>query len=157
MTSRASTVTGSGPPCNVIDVERAANRAQRGRRLRPAPARGGARAPAPASGRAAFAARGRSGGSRPAPALPPRLRGRAGRGGLSGAAGRGVAGGAAAVAAGAVRDRVGRAPHRRASAGLADRAERPTAVPRHARSEEHTSELQSRPHLVCRLLLEKKK
>src|SRR5690554_8198512 len=26
-----------------------------------------------------------------------------------------------------------------------------------ARSEEHTSELQSRPHLVCRLLLEKKK
>src|SRR5215813_8419607 len=33
--------------------------------------------------------------------------------------------------------------------------------PQHARlgsrSEEHTSELQSRPHLVCRLLLEKKK
>src|SRR3989442_8348880 len=29
------------------------------------------------------------------------------------------------------------------------------AVPQ--RSEEHTSELQSRPHLVCRLLLEKKK
>src|SRR5436305_10902593 len=29
-------------------------------------------------------------------------------------------------------------------------------VPRR-RSEEHTSELQSRPHLVCRLLLEKKK
>src|SRR3989442_5530901 len=28
---------------------------------------------------------------------------------------------------------------------------------RAARSEEHTSELQSRPHLVCRLLLEKKK
>src|SRR5215813_11705799 len=27
----------------------------------------------------------------------------------------------------------------------------------HPRSEEHTSELQSRPHLVCRLLLEKKK
>src|SRR5690554_3759843 len=27
----------------------------------------------------------------------------------------------------------------------------------HRRSEEHTSELQSRPHLVCRLLLEKKK
>src|SRR5690554_3038580 len=26
----------------------------------------------------------------------------------------------------------------------------------HTRSEEHTSELQSRPHLVCRLLLEKK-
>src|SRR5690554_7775636 len=30
----------------------------------------------------------------------------------------------------------------------------PIQVPR---SEEHTSELQSRPHLVCRLLLEKKK
>src|SRR3989442_8332659 len=29
--------------------------------------------------------------------------------------------------------------------------------PEHLRSEEHTSELQSRPHLVCRLLLEKKK
>src|SRR2546422_3445275 len=28
---------------------------------------------------------------------------------------------------------------------------------RHPRSEEHTSELQSRLHLVCRLLLEKKK
>src|SRR5690554_2483311 len=28
---------------------------------------------------------------------------------------------------------------------------------RNTRSEEHTSELQSRPHLVCRLLLEKKK
>src|SRR6266498_5815270 len=31
-----------------------------------------------------------------------------------------------------------------------------TWVPDEARSEEHTSELQSRPHLVCRLLLEKK-
>src|SRR3989442_8686417 len=30
-------------------------------------------------------------------------------------------------------------------------------VPAALRSEEHTSELQSRPHLVCRLLLEKKK
>src|SRR2546422_4976010 len=29
--------------------------------------------------------------------------------------------------------------------------------PDHKRSEEHTSELQSRLHLVCRLLLEKKK
>src|SRR3989442_10346440 len=36
-------------------------------------------------------------------------------------------------------------PHRRPGLG---------GVPR--RSEEHTSELQSRPHLVCRLLLEKK-
>src|SRR3989442_8603040 len=32
----------------------------------------------------------------------------------------------------------------------------PGGPPSH-RSEEHTSELQSRPHLVCRLLLEKKK
>src|SRR3989442_6277281 len=34
-----------------------------------------------------------------------------------------------------------------------------SALPLHPRrrSEEHTSELQSRPHLVCRLLLEKKK
>src|SRR5690554_7102425 len=30
-------------------------------------------------------------------------------------------------------------------------------LPFEFRSEEHTSELQSRPHLVCRLLLEKKK
>src|SRR2546422_5685443 len=33
----------------------------------------------------------------------------------------------------------------------------PAAEPAHIRSEEHTSELQSRLHLVCRLLLEKKK
>src|SRR2546422_6302784 len=34
----------------------------------------------------------------------------------------------------------------------------PADAPRHVtRSEEHTSELQSRLHLVCRLLLEKKK
>src|SRR5690554_7731157 len=32
-----------------------------------------------------------------------------------------------------------------------------TEVPDQVRSEEHTSELQSRPHLLCRLLLEKKK
>src|SRR5690554_7631163 len=32
-----------------------------------------------------------------------------------------------------------------------------TPLKRILRSEEHTSELQSRPHLVCRLLLEKKK
>src|SRR5205809_3908690 len=32
-----------------------------------------------------------------------------------------------------------------------------TQVIRESRSEEHTSELQSRLHLVCRLLLEKKK
>src|SRR3712207_8827621 len=34
---------------------------------------------------------------------------------------------------------------------------RPRAVARRVRSEEHTSELQSRQYLVCRLLLEKKK
>src|SRR5215475_16208785 len=34
---------------------------------------------------------------------------------------------------------------------------RPPAGPWPARSEEHTSELQSRENLVCRLLLEKKK
>src|SRR2546422_7546318 len=33
----------------------------------------------------------------------------------------------------------------------------PARDPRATRSEEHTSELQSRLHLVCRLLLEKKK
>src|SRR3989442_9558907 len=33
----------------------------------------------------------------------------------------------------------------------------PTQLSGGQRSEEHTSELQSRPHLVCRLLLEKKK
>src|SRR5690554_7246980 len=32
-----------------------------------------------------------------------------------------------------------------------------TCITGRVRSEEHTSELQSRPHLVCRLLLEKKK
>src|SRR5687768_18186012 len=34
---------------------------------------------------------------------------------------------------------------------------RPMRAIRRSRSEEHTSELQSRLHLVCRLLLEKKK
>src|SRR2546422_1682325 len=37
------------------------------------------------------------------------------------------------------------------------RAAEGTRVAARARSEEHTSELQSRLHLVCRLLLEKKK
>src|SRR5436305_11402494 len=42
---------------------------------------------------------------------------------------------------------------------LSHGGDRPAAprLPDEARSEEHTSELQSRPHLVCRLLLEKKK
>src|SRR3989442_2851372 len=53
------------------------------------------------------------------------------------------------IRVGAVRDqgRIARVVHRR------------TRVVGHAavhRSEEHTSELQSRPHLVCRLLLDKK-
>src|SRR5258708_29336149 len=39
--------------------------------------------------------------------------------------------------------------------GRAQRQAQPVAE--HARSEEHTSELQSPDHLVCRLLLEKKK
>src|SRR3712207_8796942 len=44
----------------------------------------------------------------------------------------------------------------RASAPPA-RAATPTALNAPERSEEHTSELQSRQYLVCRLLLEKKK
>src|SRR5690625_6111613 len=36
-------------------------------------------------------------------------------------------------------------------------ATQPRCTPGSTRSEEHTSELQSRGHLVCRLLLEKKK
>src|SRR2546428_9832871 len=52
-------------------------------------------------------------------------------------------------------------PHRR-GAGVADQhhdwpALRDALVERRPRSEEHTSELQSRSDLVCRLLLEKKK
>src|SRR6267143_2964317 len=38
-----------------------------------------------------------------------------------------------------------------------DLVARPGEHPAHERSEEHTSELQSQFHLVCRLLLEKKK
>src|SRR3989442_5469409 len=40
---------------------------------------------------------------------------------------------------------------------LAPRPSSITLTVSQMRSEEHTSELQSRPHLVCRLLLEKKK
>src|SRR5687768_17881393 len=47
---------------------------------------------------------------------------------------------------------VGAIAHAVKKGGLA-----PTKAPRIKRSEEHTSELQSRLHLVCRLLLEKKK
>src|SRR5687768_18073880 len=71
------------------------------------------------------------------------------------AAGRGGAGGAPARDGGE-----GRA--RRLPGGLVVRALRraparePRASGQDPRSEEHTSELQSRLHLVCRLLLEKK-
>src|SRR5436305_11853286 len=44
----------------------------------------------------------------------------------------------------------------RSSVSLSMRSPAPAASPA-SRSEEHTSELQSRQHLVCRLLLEKKK
>src|SRR5207253_11426800 len=40
---------------------------------------------------------------------------------------------------------------------LAVEGDHPDSVARSQRSDEHTSELQSRGHLVCRLLLEKKK
>src|SRR6266550_9281168 len=43
------------------------------------------------------------------------------------------------------------------AAGSPRRANPGTGPPHQGRSEEHTSELQSRLHLVCRLLLEKKK
>src|SRR2546422_4047367 len=45
----------------------------------------------------------------------------------------------------------------RAAAGRARLLRKGEDVGRLVRSEEHTSELQSRLHLVCRLLLEKKK
>src|SRR2546430_8821148 len=44
-----------------------------------------------------------------------------------------------------------------AASGSANRAPRSNALMKAARSEEHTSELQSQSNLVCRLLLEKKK
>src|SRR2546422_2172335 len=46
---------------------------------------------------------------------------------------------------------------RKLQARLEHRLARLIRKSRHPRSEEHTSELQSRLHLVCRLLLEKKK
>src|SRR5690554_7538554 len=49
------------------------------------------------------------------------------------------------------------APRPSRSSGRARRARHRAAGKAGSRSEEHTSELQSRPHLVCRLLLEKKK
>src|SRR2546422_3737811 len=70
------------------------------------------------------------------------------------------------VAGARVRDAVRRRDHEAAPADLAgDPAGQPLDVGKarsggaagENRSEEHTSELQSRLHLVCRLLLEKKK
>src|SRR5258708_18528056 len=54
--------------------------------------------------------------------------------------------------------RVRRSPWRRPARGTrrSARRSRCAAAVRAARSEEHTSELQSPDHLVCRLLLEKK-
>src|SRR5437660_7172464 len=56
-----------------------------------------------------------------------------------------------------------RSPPQRLIEGVGEDGEQPLALvhhhampPRGLRSEEHTSELQSRGHLVCRLLLEKK-
>src|SRR3712207_7906106 len=46
---------------------------------------------------------------------------------------------------------------RRYGVGLSDRGAAVRGRESRARSEEHTSELQSRQYLVCRLLLEKKK
>src|SRR5207244_11421598 len=48
-------------------------------------------------------------------------------------------------------------PHRRGHPSHHIARDRLLQEDRHARSEEHTSELQSPDHLVCRLLLEKKK
>src|SRR3989442_9998077 len=44
-----------------------------------------------------------------------------------------------------------------ASLGMTGKGTFSSLLSVNGRSEEHTSELQSRPHLVCRLLLEKKK
>src|SRR2546422_1565465 len=53
--------------------------------------------------------------------------------------------------------KVGRKTEVRPSARFLPRSFLSVPKPGGARSEEHTSELQSRLHLVCRLLLEKKK
>src|SRR5262245_48813039 len=57
------------------------------------------------------------------------------------------------------RNRIRKSPVERREARVPDRkgARGASHAPRHVASEEHTSELQSLRHLVCRLLLEKKK
>src|SRR3989442_7290784 len=57
----------------------------------------------------------------------------------------------------APRDTAARDTTRRDTTAARDTTPRLLPVFAAPRSEEHTSELQSRPHLVCRLLLEKKK
>src|SRR2546422_6698876 len=57
----------------------------------------------------------------------------------------------------AIKRRPARARHGGRRAAPGSRRRRAGRRQNHARSEEHTSELQSRLHLVCRLLLEKKK
>src|SRR3712207_7158637 len=59
-----------------------------------------------------------------------------------------------AVAVSSMRPKIGTAPR---PASHAARYWTPTLTLLRKRSEEHTSELQSRQYLVCRLLLEKKK
>src|SRR5437870_11176058 len=76
------------------------------------------------------------------------------------------AGGSALGKRGSVASGAGRQPNRRRVFRIIfssrpirpaiPRLLRPWALRRKMRSEEHTSELQSRGHLVCRLLLEKK-
>src|SRR2546422_2313476 len=50
-----------------------------------------------------------------------------------------------------------RSPRHHSASSLGRQTPQPVARKAATRSEEHTSELQSRLHLVCRLLLEKKK
>src|SRR3712207_8891188 len=52
--------------------------------------------------------------------------------------------------------RAARHRHRRRPAGRVVLTVRPVRPEEHDRSDEHTSELQSRQYLVCRILLEKK-
>src|SRR3712207_7649460 len=56
-----------------------------------------------------------------------------------------------------LRRREGRGRHRQDDTRRQQVAEPSAHLAPHQRSEEHTSELQSRQYLVCRLLLEKKK
>src|SRR5947209_9973437 len=61
------------------------------------------------------------------------------------------------AACAAARAGVGRRTSRRCARRCDAAAARAARIALHLRSEEHTSELQSRQYLVCRLLLEKKK